>query len=411
INRKIAKSIAGNSEEQAWCYRVLNEQTPGTETGLKVLIARIRNDLLQEIHQALALHGIRPRAVTLALEGVIHLMQFMVPEEGDVSSILALDISSRETMLSEFRGGRLQQIRSLKAGGLTGNDKFTPMLREEIRRSQTYHKEKYKGRCIETAILLGSHADNRVWDDNAFSLDFAIDTDLHFSGKGLPQESGTETSNFTGLARLMTGLLFSHIPGLRARERSDLGINFATPIRRTGYILASLATLCLALFAILYSFAGNRQEENLCRARYADQLSAEIGQLNRISARHNQLLALNGYMAELQGFYNALIDDRSSIAESALLVCDILPPDFSLKSLTYARESKGGESSAARSKLRFKLEGSFVGRRHSRLMQAIDPLRATGQIEQITLNDNGTNLTAGSGKDLHETIDMELILK
>jgi len=411
INRKILKSNSPRSEDYAWCYEVLEKSNSDMDEGVKVLIARIPTSVLDKIHVALKKHGITPKALTLSLEGIMHLMDSMDPKE-NMGSLLTLDISSREAMLSFFVNRALHQIRYLKGDIHSDRERFNQMLRVEVQRTQAFHKEKYKGKTIEKTIVVGTQAQSVELCSGFLANSAHLEVDLPIVWLNGKKGAEVEPKSGNGTILLMTGLLlFANRNHRVNRKDSSFGINFKAPIKRTGLIAATLIVLLLVALSGIISLANNQHDENRSQDLYLRNLEDKTRPYSGLKTKHNGLLELTNYCKEMQGFYSSIQNESRQVSESILAISNHLPSGVTLSSLSFSRKQVDDDLSKGQGKIMFKIEGDFRGYQSKLLLDFIQSIQSLPQFEQVSLNTGGTNLSTHSEGGMTETVNVEVILK
>lgn len=408
IHRKILRSKMGGGEHEAWSYEILEEKRTEPDGGARVLIARTPASWLLKFHSVLDKYKIKPARITVPLAGVIHLMKTM-DAEGDEESVLAIEASSGDAVLSIFMNRHLHQIRILKDGVNADRERFNYILQVELQRTQAFHKGKFKGKSINKALVLGSHAGCVDVNKVTLPLDL-VSTNIQSMTEDKLTERESQTEE--GLLCLMTGLILA---GGKRRDKGERSqepcLNFTPPRRQTASIAAVLAILMVLALAGVVALSSHLEHENNLLTLELDRLEEELLPMDLLEGHRDRLHEWNGYFDELGALYDDMSRDRRNVAESLLVVQKQLPSRTLLRSIDYAAGVPGGAGPSGRDRIRLQVEGNFTGSGSRNFMDFIHSMKASRFFRDTRFQMGGGSRSRSQKGEMIEIVDVELILK
>ncbi|MBU0754673.1 MAG: hypothetical protein KJ645_06005 [Planctomycetes bacterium] len=402
IHRKVAASSLSGNEDQAWCYELLEEKKTEEEHFLRVLIVRTSTSLIERVHQALKKNGIRPEMITIPLSGVIPLMAQSKADSGR-GPLLALENTAGSVMLSIFKEGVLNQTRFLKAKSSFDEEKFQQFLQVELRRTLSFHKERFKGEAIRNAVIFGALPDFLDdEEDSGLSLQFELPT---YSRSHAKAESQEEPLKKDGFPAMMAGLLLA----AKTRSRGG-GIDFSLPRRRLG-LKAAAALLLLAGGALgAIELSDRIENKNLNRAKYLGRLKNEVRPYQRLMQEKQFLNEMSENSRKAKAFLQEMRSKKISVAESLITAIDLLPGEIQLSAVDYKEKDKSENGKPQGHRIQMRLEGDFTGAGANGLLALMEALDHTGLFKEVTYQSHGVKRTSHDTMQMREVVDLELSL-
>jgi hypothetical protein len=403
VQRKMLKSSGSEGRDDAWSYEVI-ERPVGEERGMRVLLARIPHAVLHDLHEALRRHGIKPSMITVALTGVNNLVRRM-SDEACRGSIMAVNAGDGGAMISIFVDKTLKQTRFLKERSAEGHEGFNSFLQTELRRSMSFHKEKYKGRGIDKILLLGTGMGRTELKTESFPIQLPAPENPPQSWIERAPESAQEDS---GLLALLLGYLLAGSDRAGALfGRCRQVIDFALPRNRMGWLAAGACIATVAVVGAMATLTNDLDRANRDRALSVTRLEDEVLPFSRVEKRLEELLEMNRYYQGLNDELQSIRLARRNVAQAMLTVRECLPPWAELASITF---SQGGEGTG-RDRMLYQFKGDFTAGRSRALQAFIDQLRSTGLFSEVSFFTSGVQANPSGETGMMETIDLELGLK
>ena len=430
MGRKVERAAASEGGQGvAWTWRLLEKDRNAEGGGeTRVLLTRVQDALLQRIQKALLARGIRRPAILPSIARSMALVETL-HEKTAREAVMAVDLSAEGALISVFKGRALRQVRLVKCSVEGTPQAFASFLRDEIRRSITFYKEKFNARGMDGLLLLGPGA-RAIFPPGVVPPAPLIEPSPPWKTGVQDDEKGSLTPvPDEGLLLSFAGAFLA--AGVRTRNTFFAGygegriMDFAPSSRRKKSLVAAAAVMLLFLAGTGVLFLGHGLEARAEKMQQESRdLETSLKPLQEKAERYEALSRLHASLRELEAFLRESTVNRTRVGGALAAIRSTLPEDVSLLSLRYdtgatGTEQEGGDAAASGKgplpevggKIFVELQGNFTAGRGRALRRFLAALDRSTFFTKISCSAGEAKTEGNRTARMREAVNLELVLR